>query len=370
VDVLPAILKPLLDAIDRAGIGVMVLLHRNGKTEKNYINNALTRSLGYSPEEWEKAPLWYAIAPKQKVAITQIFDNLVSRSTPFATPIEVGVMHKDGHEITAEVTGGRLKIDDGGFAFIFIVRDINLHRQTQLSLLEADRLALVGALASGFAHETNNPLTSVLLNLRSLRKQVMNHMHDNIQTNAIRCLDDITTGAERIAGNVRALQTLATRSATQQIDLASVVTSALRLAAPTLEPCANVIRQIFPVAAVAGEESRIGQAVLAMMLFSSSGFDTNQTATSNRIVVAVEEREGWIVVEVSDNGRELTQEEADRAFDPFFRSSVRGAGVGVGLGVARSVATGLGGDVNLAPREGGGAVITMRLPPAPQPATT
>lgn len=368
MDVLPALLKPLLEAIDRAGVGVMVLVHRNGKTEKNYINNALTRSVGYSPEEWEKAPLWYAIAPKQKVAITQIFDNLVASSTPFATPIEVGLKHKDGHEITAEVTGGRVKLDDNsGYAFIFIVRDINLHRQTQLSLLEADRLALVGALASGFAHETNNPLTSVLLNLRSLRKQVTNHLHDTAQANAIRCLDDITTGAERIAGNVRALQTLATRSATQQIDLASVVTSALRLAAPTLEPCANVIRQIFPVAAVAGEESRIGQAVLAMLLFSSSGFDTNATATSNRIVVAVEERDGWIVVEVSDNGRELTQEEAQRAFDPFFRSSVRGAGVGVGLGVARSVATGLGGDVKLAPREGGGAVITMRLPPTPPP---
>ena len=71
------------------------------------------------------------------------------------------------------------------------------------------------------------------------------------------------------------------------------------------------------------------------------------------------------MVEVSDNGRELTAEEARSAFDPFFRSSVRGAGVGVGLGVARSVATALGGSVTLAPRPGGGAVITMRLPSIP-----
>jgi two-component system C4-dicarboxylate transport sensor histidine kinase DctB len=198
-----------------------------------------------------------------------------------------------------------------------------------------------------------------------LRKQIVSQLRDQSQANALRCLDDITTGSERIAANVRALQTLATRSATQQIDLALVVSSALRLAAPTLEPCANVIRQIFPVAPVAGEESRIGQAVLAMLLFSSSGFDNNVAAASNRIVVAVEERDGLVIVEVSDNGRELTAAEALHAFDPFFRSSVRGAGVGVGLGVARSVATGLGGDVSLAPRVGGGAVITMRLPPAP-----
>ena len=104
---------------------------------------------------------------------------------------------------------------------------------------------------------------------------------------------------------MRALQTLATRSHDRTVDLAAVVSAALRLAAPTLEPRAHVIRQIFPVGLVAGEESRIGQAVLAMMLFSSSGFDGEVPRTTNRIVVAVEERDGTAVVEVSDNGRDL-----------------------------------------------------------------
>ncbi len=364
MELLEALLPPLLSAIERAGVGVMALAHRNGATDKLYINSALAGSIGYTPEEWLTTPLWHAVAPKQKGTIAQLFSSLFTAATPFGTPIEVVLIHREGHEITAEVTGGRVPIE-GGFGFVFVVRDINLRTQTQLSLLEADRLALVGALAAGFAHETNNPLTSVLLNLRALRKQVSTNLPEGAQHNALRCLDDITTGAERIAGNVRALQTLATRSATQQIDLASVVSSALRLAAPTLEPCANVIRQIFPVSPVAGEESRIGQAVLAMLLFSSSGFDSEAITPSNRIVIAVEERDGLVVVEVSDNGRPLTEDEALHAFEPFFRSSIRGAGVGLGLGVARSVATGLGGDVQLAPRVGGGAVITMRLPRAP-----
>jgi PAS domain S-box-containing protein len=360
----PGVMTPLLAALDHAGIGVMALAHRDGATEKLYMNNALADSLGYAPEEWLATPIWHVISPKLKATVAQVFEELLTSNVPVNPPIELTLVHKAGHEITAEVAGARAETDAGP-VFVFIVRDISLHRQTQLSLLEADRLALVGALASGFAHETNNPLTSVLLNLRSLRKQVTTHLHDAAQASALRALDDITTGAERIAGNVRALQTLATRSATQPIDLASLVSSALRLAAPTLEPCANVIRQIFPVAPVTGEESRIGQAVLAMLLFSSSGFDSDTAVSSNRIVVAVEERDGLIVVEVSDNGRALTADEAQRAFDPFFRSSVRGAGVGVGLGVARSVATGLGGDVKLAPRPGGGAIVTMRLPPAP-----
>src|SRR5690606_29837582 len=129
------------------------------------------------------------------------------------------------------------------------------------------------------------------------------------QLQALRYLDDVTAGAERIAGNVRALQTLATRGSSRTVDLAVVVSSALRLAAPTLEPRAQVIRQILPVRPVAGEEARVGQAVLAMLLFSSSGFEPDAPTPSNRIVVVVEERAAEIVVEVSDNGRDLTAAE-------------------------------------------------------------
>jgi signal transduction histidine kinase len=102
-----------------------------------------------------------------------------------------------------------------------------------------------------------------------------------------------------------------------------------------------------------------------MLLFSSSGFDDETASPANRIIVNVEERSGDVVLEVSDNGRDLTAEELSQAFDPFYRSTTRGSGVGVGLGVARSVAATLGGDVTLAPRPGGGAVITMRLPAQP-----
>jgi PAS domain S-box-containing protein len=356
-------LPALLDAVSFSGIGVFAFRVRGGTFEKVYANEPFAASLGYTPDEWIKTPLLHSVASDQKQAIGQMMNRLM-KGGPTGGAIEVRLSHRDGHEVLAEIAAARMELD-GELLLVMVVS--GMHRQSQLSLLEADRIALVGALAAGFAHETNNPLTSVLLNLRSLRKQVTSNLADVPQSNALRCLDDITTGAERIASNVRALQTLATRSATQSIDLAAVVSAALRLAAPTLEPRAHVIRQIFPVPAVIGEESRIGQAVLAMLLFSSSGFDGELSSASNRIVVAVEEREGHIVVEVSDNGRELTAEEAQRAFDPFYRSTVRGAGVGLGLGVARSVAMTLGGEVALAQRTGGGAVITMRLPPAPNP---
>jgi PAS domain S-box-containing protein len=356
-------LPALLDALDRAGVAYALFARRDGRVDKWYANALAMRQLGYTLEEWLDKPMFEVVTPEERDRVAQLYERLFS-DEPTPAAIEVTFVTKAGQTVPIELTAGKANTPQGHVLVLMWSYESVLH-PTQLSLLEADRISLVGALAAGFAHETNNPLTSVLLNLRSLRKQLVTNLSDAKQTAALRCLDDITTGAERIASNVRAFQTLASRSSTQPTDLAAVASAVLRLALPTLEPRAHVIRQIFPVRPVAGEESRIGQAVLAMLLFAVSGFASDGADANNQIVVAVEDRHPWVVVEVSDNGRELAPDEAGHAFDPFFRSAVRGAGFGVGLGVARSVATTLGGDVALAPRPGGGAVITMRLPPAP-----
>ena len=358
---LPALLDALLEVLGNVGTGVLVIADRGNGFERWYTNPPAAALLGYSLDEiWELPPI-ETIAPEQRALVTQLSDNLRA-GQPVPPALEFTAVHKDGALVPLELTIGHFRVA-GGLVYVMVIRDVSAHH-AQLSLLEADRIGLVGALAAGFAHEINNPLTSVLLNLRSLRKHLVQTLPHAAQAQAMRHLDDITTSAERIASNVRALQTLATRGATAAIDLAAVVSAALRLAAPTLEPRARVIRQIFPVRRVHGEESRIGQAVLAMLLFSSSGFDAEVANTTNQIIVSVEQRDAVVVLEVTDNGRDLTAEEAQHAFDPFYRSQARGAGVGVGLGVARSVAAALRGDVTLAPRRGGGAVITMRLPAA------
>jgi PAS domain S-box-containing protein len=356
---LAPLLPALLDALGFVGIGVLVIADGGGELERWYANEPAAAILGYRLPEMLAIPPIDLIVPDQRSLVRQLSASFRA-GQPVPPALEFGAIHKDGSHITVELAMGYHRTSSDEVVYVMVIRDVT-KASSQLTLLEADRIGLVGALSAGFAHEINNPLTSVLLNLRSLRK----HIHAAPENaHATRCIDDITTGAERIASNVRALQTLATRSASQEIDLAAVVSAALRLAAPTLEPCAQVVRQITPVRPVLGEESRVGQAVLAMMLFSSSGFDPGRTSPGNRIVVAVEQRADDVTVEVSDNGRELSAEETHRAFDPFFRSPSRGAGVGVGLGVARSVASTLGGEVTLAARPGGGAVITMRLPAA------
>ncbi|HET9993251.1 MAG TPA: HAMP domain-containing sensor histidine kinase [Kofleriaceae bacterium] len=362
----PDAMPALLDALDRANIGYAVFRYVDGGFLKETANDVAQRQLNYTLEEWRTQPMLNLVSATQREHVMSLFYRIV-KSDPLPAAVELFFTRRDGTILPVDATFGRTN-DERGVAVVLLWTDREF-TTNRMSLLEADRIALVAALAAGFAHETNNPLTSVLLNLRSLRKQLVMHLSDAKQTAALRVLDDITAGAERIASNVRAFQTLASRSEAKPIDLAAVTSAVLRLALPTLESRAHVVRQIFPVTTVSGEEARVGQAVLAMLLFSCSGFDG--TAPDARIVVAVEERDNWVIVEVSDNGPELPADEAQHAFDPFFRSQVRGAGFGVGLTVARSVASTLGGDVAMTPRPGGGTVITLRLPPTPKtPPTT
>ena len=361
---LAALMSPLLDALSTSGTALLIVADRGTELERLYTNRPAAALLGYTLEEITAVPAIDFVPHELRPQVAQLTTSMRA-GQPLPPAVELPLRHKDGSYLMTELVLGMQAVDDA-IVYTCVLRPTGSMVQSRLSLLEADRVGLVAALAAGFAHEINNPLTSVLLNLRSLRKQ-LGAMPETPQRTALRCIDDITTGAERIASNVRALQTLATRSATHTVDLAAVVSAALRLAAPTLEPRAHVVRHILPVRPVAGEESRIGQAVLAMLLFSGSGFDVDgATMPDNRIQVSVVERAPNVVLEVSDNGRDLTAEEIRAAFDPFFRSSARGAGVGVGLGVARSVAATLGGEVTLAPRPGGGAVITMSLPAAPE----
>jgi PAS domain S-box-containing protein len=359
-------LPAMLDALTRANIGYVILGHENGGFVKYDANDAAMRRLGYTREEWLASPTFALLMPDQRDVAAQMYKRLLAGE--LLTPsVELVFVDKHGEPVPVEVSYGHAEIDRG-HALVLIWSDRVGQRPAQLSSLEADRISLVGALAAGFAHETNNPLTSVLLNLRSLRKLLVTNLADAKQAAALRVLDDITTGAERIASNVRAFQTLASRGGSGPCDLVAVTLAVLRLAMPTLEPRAHVARQISAVRLVAGDESRIGQAVLAMLLFAVSGFE-RAGDPGNRMVVEVGERDGEVVVEVSDNGSVLDPEELSHVFDPFFRSPARGAGVGGGLAIARSVAISLGGDVVIAAHANAGAIVTMRLPPAPHAAT-
>jgi signal transduction histidine kinase len=192
---LGAMLPALLEVLSYVCTGVMVYADRGEGLERVYVNEAATAVLGYTLDEYRSLLIELSAGFRA--------------GKPVPPVLEFTALRKDGTKIALELAMSSFRIPDG-IAYVMLLRDAP-HTQSRLSLLEADRIGLVGALSAGFAHEINNPLTSVLLNLRLLRGHLTKAMALASQPAALRCLDDITTGAERIASNVSALQSLATR---------------------------------------------------------------------------------------------------------------------------------------------------------------
>lgn len=354
----PRFLAPLLQALRNSDVAVVVIVDRDGVLERPYFNQACAATLGYTSEEFAALPVFTTVEPEHEEVLGELRSR-IHGSGDVPLLFETSLRHRDGHRVPVEVVSHPVEID-GAVAHVIVFRNLASRQKTQLSLLEADRIALIGALAAGVAHEIKNPLTGMLLALRMLRHTLTQELPEPARSVALRALDDSLSDGERIASNVSALLSLAATGQPREVDLGAAAAAALRLISPILEDRARVVRELHPVPMIRGDEARLGQAILSMLLFSGSGF-RGDDPRDNRIVVRVEQVQRWVRVEVIDNGSPMGAKDMARAFDPFFVSRGRGAGLGVGLGVARSIAAAHGGTIHMADL-GSGLVTCMALP--------
>jgi two-component system NtrC family sensor kinase len=348
------VIETLLAALDLARIGAQISMTQDGQLQPMYANRIGASRLGYTVEELQALPWLDTVAEHEQSRVVALLSRILAGETAPAV-LAVELRHRDGHPVPSELMLTQRDIP-GGHLFVAIMRDLGY-----LPSLEADRMAVVGALAAGIAHEINNPLTYILLHLRSLRRTIEDGAGSQM-VDAARRIDEAFAGAERIRAITRSVMTFAAAPGPPvDVDLGTVVQSALRIARPELEKNARVVCQIFPVSPVRAEEARLGQTVLSMLLFASAAF-SGDDPTPNRVVIALEMRADHVVLEISDNGRDLSQEDLARSLDPAYIVRCHDDTPGFGLGMARAIAMGAGGRLEVAPRPGGGVTTTLSLP--------
>jgi two-component system, NtrC family, sensor kinase len=351
-----------LDALDAIGIGVMVIADRDGELERWYMNRAAGTLIGVDAHEIDDVPVLAPLAAEERARVEALRQRkLAGEDIP--TTFETVMQRRDGSRVPVEINDSHVPIP-GGYLSVTFLRDITERQASQGALLEAERMAIVGAIAAGVAHEINNPLTYVLLHLRSLRRALPRWKLDEHQAADVdRLLAEAEGGAERVRVIVRDLLALARGqgSLEEGVDIAAVVDGAVRLLAPSMNHRARIVREGDRVPLVAADETRLAHAALAMLLFAAGGFDRDAPA-DNVITARVTSADHRVCLEVSDNGRDLEPEHEARAFEPFY--APRGGGAGASLAVARTVAAALGGSCELLRRAGGGTVTRLTVPAA------
>jgi PAS domain S-box-containing protein len=281
-----------------------------------------------------------------------------------ASPNTYQVRRGDGSIIQLEVSSGPCEFE-GKPATLTVGRDMSARKALEAQLVQADRLAAIGTMAAGVAHEINNPLGYVMLNLDWIARKLPESAGDPASMEAlVELLHEAHRGAERVATIVRELRTFsrADGETRRRVNLGAVVRSAIKIAGHEIRHRARVSTSFEPTPPVWANESRLEQVVINLLINAAHAMP-EERATSNEIRVLVRpDGDAGVVLEVSDNGEGIPAEVLPRIFDPFFTTKPRGAGMGLGLSICHGIVMSLGGKITVHSTPNEGTTFRVALP--------
>jgi len=288
-------------------------------------------------------------------------------------PLEIRVRRTDGSHLNIEVMS-MLTEWDGRPALVHVGRELSRRKREQARLIQSDRLTAVGTLAAGVAHEINNPLAYVLLNLQYLLRELPKLGQGGERLpQLMERLRESQHGAERVSTIVRDLREFSTTEEHEQIgpvDLRRVLDAAVKVAGGQIQPRARLVEHYQELPTVRGNAAKLEQVFLNLLTNAAQALPAGAADANEIHVVAFPDGPDRVVVDVADTGPGIPADLLDRVFDPFFTTKPAGAGTGLGLPICHNIVTSLDGEIGVESELGHGTVFrvvlrTMVRPPPP-----
>jgi PAS domain S-box-containing protein len=252
--------------------------------------------------------------------------------------------------------------EDGAIeSAVSIIRDVTAEKRAQGHQIVADRMASIGVLAAGVAHEINNPLSAVIMELDMA-------IEDVAGTSVQAGLEIAKDAADRVRTIVRDLKTLS-RGETDDVavvDVSRALQACARMAGAETRARASVVLELEQVPGVLANEARLGQVFLNLVVNAAHAIPLG-SASKHRITLRTRRGDtGDVIVEVSDTGVGMTPELRARLFTPFFTTKPIGVGSGLGLSICQTIVTKAGGTIEVDTAPGAGTTFRLRFPAASQ----
>ncbi len=325
------------------------------------VNYAFVQMLGTTEAELLRADVAELFDPAE----APLIDKLVSGE--HTEPSDLHARKGDGQlAVSVKAT----TVPEGGVGTrVLLVRDISSERELRLQLLRADRLAAVGTLAAGTAHEINNPLVYVVGNAEVLQQELERlapMLPPGELELAKEVVGEIAIGGDRVRRIVKDLMSLARDRSTDEsaVDVRRVIEMSLAMAASQLKHRATVVRELADVPRVFASEVRLGQVFLNLLVNAAQAIPEGRVA-DNEVRVRTRADGDTVIVEIEDTGVGMDARTRDRIFDPFFTTKVVGQGTGLGLSISHGIITTLGGRIDVESEVGKGTTFRVSLPAMP-----
>jgi PAS domain S-box-containing protein len=256
---------------------------------------------------------------------------------------------------------------------IGVALDITERKVMEAKLIQAERLASMGTLAAGVAHEINNPLTYVMANIGFVSERLYKLISDRPSQALTQQLQELGTalyeaqeGAIRVRQIVRDLKILARGDEERfgAIDVRQVIESSIGMVSNQIRAKAELVKDLGEIPMVEASESRLGQVFLNLLVNAAQAIKDDDAA-ANQIRIATRTDEvGRAVVTVSDTGAGILPGVMGRIFDPFFTTKPVGVGTGLGLFICHGIVKALGGEIAAESAPGQGTTFRVVLPAA------
>ncbi|HVA58865.1 MAG: ATP-binding protein [Gemmatimonadaceae bacterium] len=241
---------------------------------------------------------------------------------------------------------------------LVVARDVTAERDMRMRLMQTDRLAAVGELVAGVAHELNNPLSSISAYAQLLLRdpQVDGAVREQVEV--------IRAETLRASAVVKDLLAFARRSEPRHepLDLNLVVARTLRMRADRVSSHHVAVQQSLDegLPAVIGDARQLQQVCLNLITNATQAM----APEGGTLTVATRSTGGEVVLEVSDTGAGIPDDVRSRVFEPFFTTKKEGEGTGLGLSVSYGIVTEHKGRIELADSSPRGTTFRVSLPAA------
>ncbi|MBI5533851.1 MAG: PAS domain S-box protein [Deltaproteobacteria bacterium] len=367
------------------------ILLTDASTRKLVIGNrAFCDMVGYEPEELAGLSVTDIHPVEVLPEIGAAFQRLAAGSRAFGEAISV--KRKDGSMFVADI-GATAMMHEGREVLVASFRDVTETRKLRAGLAQSDRLASMGILAAGVAHEINNPLSYILYNLESLSEDIprftaqiararcalASHLGEaklrEVLGADIEMLDpaifadvqdrfrDALNGSRRIKEIARGLGTFSRvqNDEVAPVDLRYPIESAINIAFNEIKYRARIVKDFCTSVPVLASEGRLAQVFLNLLINAAHAI-TDGDVEHNKISIRTWQEGTDVLAEVQDTGCGVSPDVIERMFEPFFTTKPTGIGTGLGLSIVKNIITSYRGTIEATSELGKGTRIVMRFP--------
>jgi two-component system NtrC family sensor kinase len=328
-----------------------------------FVSTRIRDLLGYGPETLMGKKL-EEMTDNSPELIT-LYQSVANGQNSLATS-EYGARHQDGSWRTMLGTASPMLDTEGKPAGVIIsVRDVTTEKKLEQQIIQSERLAAMGQMIGGFAHELNNPLTSIL---------GMTELLQDTETNEgnRKQLVSLHQQARRAAEIVQNLQYFARPPAPGRspVNLGELVQRTLHLQAYPLRKSNITVDFLHEptLPPVMADPNQLMQVFLNLILNADQAIRENRDKGTIRIRMGRNPNSVWVMFQ--DDGPGIAQDILPHIFDPFFTTKRPGRGTGLGLSICKTLLREHSGNIEAATAPGGGAMFTITLPivSGPEPA--